>query len=191
MGAMRIRQIVGGWLAGVALISSSACRKTDQMVEVRPGAATLPEKMGPLKVEMKPGPPGEAATESCEGKPDRFIRSANGGATFRGAQVGDGTKIILRHGSGAAAKVDYFFVEDDSLAHFVLSRRQEPLRIEYDELQRCVAHAGGYHRALRLRSASAGAVSYAAWLAEGKRDPSKLEAAKRAFQAYIDAPFAK
>jgi hypothetical protein len=44
---------------------------------------------------------------------------------------------------------------------------------------------------LRLRSASAGAVSYAAWLAEGKRDPSKLEAAKRAFQAYIDAPFAK
>ena len=173
-----------------ASVAWAACSKQNELVDYKqapPAPVPKATSAGPLRLNVDPkSTPVEKA--DCTGKPERKLREETSKATFRGVQVGDGTKIIIGRPDRSVA---YLEVGGEEVAQFVLTHKKAQLDVSYEVLERCVENAGGYIPALRLLSAKAGDLTLAAWLARIRANPAEAEAAKTLFKRYVDEPFEK
>jgi len=193
-----LRASAGFVFAACAVVfAASSCKKNDDLVPY--GQANAPATgspagpqittKGPVKVKVTPPTGGApAGPVSCAGKPDKTLEAGQklrGG--FGGVQVGapDGARVIVR----TTKSVEYFTLAEEPLAYFFVAHKppKKLFDVAYDSIERCLEHAGGYIKMLKMNDASLAGVEYKSWWS--KLDESGKAAAKDAFQKYVDSAF--
>jgi hypothetical protein len=166
----------------LALASSCKKQEAGEMRKSRPlGGGAAP--WTPLDA----GSAGPDLVNVCQNLPEKKIGRGSLKGHFAGIQTGGDTRVLVRNEAG---RLEAYHVPSLPMGYFLIAHRKEPLSLTYEVVDSCSPPAGGYLRISRLISVAARGKGHEEWWKDQEQDPARAEAARQAYERYVDGPFA-